>query len=77
MQLSHLDWIIIVAYFLFALTVGLAFSRRAGRSPVDYFVSGRSLPWWIAGTSMVVTTFSADTPLAVTGLLANMNLRTP
>lgn len=74
MQLSPLDWTIIVAYFVFALSVGLVFSRRAGRSVVDYFVSGRSLPWWIAGTSMVATTFAADTPLAVTGLLAKNGL---
>ncbi|MBI4575629.1 MAG: Na+:solute symporter [Planctomycetes bacterium] len=48
------------------LWVGLAFSRRASRSAADYFVSGRSLPWWLAGTSMVATTFAADTPLVIT-----------
>lgn len=74
MHLSPLDWLIIVGYFLFTLGIGLMFSRRASRSLADYFVSGRALPWWIAGTSMVATTFAADTPLAVTGLLAKNGL---
>jgi Na+/proline symporter len=50
--------------------IGLAYTRKAGQSLADYFVSGRSLPWWLAGTSMVATTFAADTPLAVAGLVA-------
>ena len=50
------------------LAVGLAFSRRASASAEQFFLSGRALPWWLAGTSMVATTFAADTPLAVTGL---------
>jgi len=70
MTLSTLDWIIIGAYFVFTLVIGLAFRHRAGRSLADYFVSGRSLPWWLAGTSMVATTFAADTPIAVTGIVA-------
>lgn len=74
MQLTGLDWTIIVAYFAVALGIGLWFRRRAGRSMAEYFVSGRSLPWWIAGTSMVATTFAADTPLAVQGLVAQHGL---
>lgn len=70
MQLTLLDWAIIVGYFFLTLGIGLRFSSRAGSSLSEYFVSGRSLPWWIAGTSMVATTFAADTPLAVTGLVA-------
>ncbi|MCA8948783.1 MAG: Na+:solute symporter [Planctomycetes bacterium] len=70
MQLHALDWTIIVAYLVLALAIGLVFKNRAGSSVVEYFASGRSLPWWIAGTSMVATTFAADTPLAVTGLVA-------
>lgn len=70
MELAILDWLIIAGYFAMALGIGLAFSRRAGGGLDEYFVSGRSLPWWIAGTSMVATTFAADTPLAVTGLVA-------
>ena len=70
MNLSTLDLIIIVAYFVFVLIIGLLFSKKAGQSIKDYFISGRSLPWWLAGTSMVATTFAADTPLAITGLVA-------
>jgi SSS family solute:Na+ symporter len=65
MRISVLDWSLILAYFVFALAIGLYFSRRAGRNIGEYFVSGRSMPWWLAGTSMVATTFAADTPLAV------------
>ncbi|MCH7618352.1 MAG: Na+:solute symporter [Candidatus Marinimicrobia bacterium] len=71
MQLSTLDWALILIYFVFALGVGVYFSKRASGSIVEYFTSGRSLPWWLAGTSMVATTFAADTPLAVTELVAN------
>ncbi|MEZ6102576.1 MAG: sodium:solute symporter family protein [Pirellulaceae bacterium] len=74
MQLDLLDWTIIVAYFVITLVVGVAYTRRAGSSLAEYFVSGRSLPWWIAGTSMVATTFAADTPLAVTGLVVKYGL---
>jgi Na+/proline symporter len=70
MQLHALDWAIIAAYFAVSLGIGLWFKNKAGESFVEYFASGRSLPWWIAGTSMVATTFAADTPLAVTGLIA-------
>lgn len=74
MELHALDWTIIVAYFAVSLGIGLFFKNRAGSSFVEYFASGRSLPWWIAGTSMVATTFAADTPLAVTGLIAKNGL---
>jgi Na+/proline symporter len=72
--LTPLDWVIIAAYLALAFGIGFALRRRAGRSLADYFISGRSLPWWIAGTSMVATTFAADTPLAVTGLVARHGL---
>lgn len=68
-RIALLDIVIIAAYFLFVLFVGIVFHRRATSSLENYFVSGRSLPWWIAGTSMVATTFAADTPLAVTNLV--------
>ncbi len=74
MVLETLDWIIIIAYFVITLGIGLAFLGRAGSSVAEYFVSGRSMPWWLAGTSMVATTFAADTPLAVTGLVATHGL---
>lgn len=66
MELSTGDWTIIIGYLVFALCVGLAYARRAGRGLSDFFASGRSLPWWIVGTSMVATTFSTDTPLLIT-----------
>ena len=69
--MASLDWAIVAAYLLFALAVGLVFRRRAGRDMSQYFLSGRNLPWWIAGTSIVATMFAADTPLVVTGLVAN------
>jgi Na+/proline symporter len=70
MVLTTLDWIIIALYFVASAAIGLYYSSRGGRSVTDYFLTGRSLPWWLAGTSMVATTFAADTPLAVAGLVA-------
>ncbi|RLB53137.1 MAG: sodium:proline symporter, partial [Deltaproteobacteria bacterium] len=64
------DWGIVALYGVFALAAGVWLSRRAGRSAVSYFVSDRNLSWWLLGTSMVATTFAADTPLAVSGLVA-------
>ncbi len=74
MQLTSLDWVIIVSYFLITMAVGIYFTHRAGKNLAEFFVSGRSLPWWIAGTSMVATTFAADTPLAVTSLIVKNGL---
>ncbi len=70
MNLTSFDWLIIAAYFLFNLGIGIYYSRRARGSTSEFFLSGRGVPWWLAGTSMVATTFAADTPLAVTGLVA-------
>ncbi|MEW6238704.1 MAG: sodium:solute symporter family protein [Candidatus Omnitrophota bacterium] len=69
MQLNYLDWSIVIFYFLFVLAVGLYYTRRAGKGIAEYFVSGRNLPWWIVGTSMVATTFSSDTPNLVTDIV--------
>ncbi len=69
MVLTRLDIGVIVGYLVLILGIGLLFGRRAGKSMEEFFISGRALPWWIAGTSMVATTFAADTPLAVTGLV--------
>src|SRR5881275_878484 len=69
MNFTLLDWSAIVAYLGITLFLGLYFRSRSGKSVDDYFVSGRSVSWWLAGTSMVATTFSADTPLLVTGLV--------
>ena len=70
MRLDLGDWLIILAYFVVSAVLGLIYTRRAGSSLTEYFLSGRALPWWLAGTSMVATTFSADTPLVVAGLVA-------
>lgn len=69
MNFTFLDWFAIVSYLLITLFLGLYFRSRSGKSVDDYFVSGRNVSWWLAGTSMVATTFAADTPLVVTGLV--------
>ena len=69
MNFTALDWTAIVAYLGITLFLGLYFRSRSGKSVDDYFVSGRNVSWWLAGTSMVATTFAADTPLVVTGLV--------
>jgi Na+/proline symporter len=69
MHLTTLDYLIVAGYFILIIGTGLFFARRAKRSMLDYFISGRSTPWWLAGTAMVATTFSADTPLAVTEMV--------
>jgi SSS family solute:Na+ symporter len=68
MTLSPLDWAVIAGYLLLMLLLGVYFRRRSSQSTEEYFVSGRQVSWWLAGTSMVATTFAADTPLVVTGL---------
>ena len=68
-SLSLFDWSIIIAYLLFALGVGAYYAKRASRSSEEYYLAGRTLPWWVLGTSMVATTFAADTPLVITEYL--------
>ncbi|HUX60822.1 MAG TPA: sodium:solute symporter family protein [Ignavibacteriaceae bacterium] len=70
MQLNYIDFIVIALYFLFNLGVGFYLRKRATKSVSDFFISGRNVSWWLAGTSMVATTFAADTPLVVSGLVA-------
>ncbi|UCD25421.1 MAG: Na+:solute symporter [Gemmatimonadota bacterium] len=69
MQLTNVDWIVVLSYGLVALVVGIVFARRAGKGTGEFFLSGRKLPWWLLGTSMVATTFSTDTPNLVTDLV--------
>jgi len=69
-QLTFADWTVVALYFALMLGIGLYYKRRASSSFEEYFLSGRTVPWWLAGTSMVATTFAADTPLAVTGMVA-------
>lgn len=64
-----IDWIIVAAYLLLSLLIGLYYSKRAGKNTSEFFLGGRNLPWFIAGISMVATTFAADTPLAVNELV--------
>jgi Na+/proline symporter len=70
MKLTSWDWLAIAVYFLTNILIGLYYRKRATRSTEDFFVGGRKVTWWLAGTSMVATTFAADTPLAVTGFVA-------
>jgi Na+/proline symporter len=70
LTLTAVDWLVIAAYFALNLAIGLYYARRARGSTTDFFLSGREVPWWLAGTSMVATTFAADTPLVVTGMVA-------
>src|SRR5947207_9337168 len=70
MTLTIVDWLVIAAYFALNLAIGVFYARRARGSTTEFFLSGRNVPWWLAGTSMVATTFAADTPLVVTGMVA-------
>ncbi len=69
MQLNFIDFLIIGFYFLFVLLIGVLYARRAGKGIDEYFVSGRNLPWWLIGTSMVATTFATDTPNLVANIV--------
>jgi Na+/proline symporter len=69
MNITPIDWAIVAAYFLLSAGIGFAFTKRGGESLSEYFISGRRVPWWLAGASMVATTFAADTPLVVTGFV--------
>ncbi len=66
--MQQLDWLIVGIYVLSAIGIGLFFTKKAAKSSTDFFVAGRSLPWIIAGTSIVATTFSSDTPIFVAGM---------
>ena len=70
MRLTIIDWLVIGAYFALNIGIGFYYKARASSSVSEFFLSGRNVPWWLAGTSMVATTFAADTPLVVTGLVA-------
>ena len=69
MQLSSLDWAILIAFFIILLSIGFIASKKAGNSVNEFFLSGRNMPWWLLGISMVATTFSADTPNLVTDIV--------
>ena len=69
MQLQDLDWTIILLFFLTFIIIGLFTSKKSGKNSKEYFLSGRNMPWWLLGISMVATTFSADTPNLVTNIV--------
>ncbi|MDE5116917.1 MAG: Na+:solute symporter, partial [Trichodesmium sp. St2_bin2_1] len=69
-----IDWLIVLLYLILTMGMGLYLSGKGAKSLADFFVSGRSLPWWLAGTSMAATTFSIDTPLYITGVVANRGI---
>ncbi len=75
MKLLTLDWSIIIGYLATSLLIGLYFSKRAGSNLVEYFVAGRKLSWWVAGTSIVATSFAADTPLAIARIVRTQGLQ--
>src|SRR6195256_5687405 len=74
MPLTATDWTVIVGYLLINLLIGIYYRRRASGNTAEFFISGRDVPWWLAGTSMVATTFAADTPLLVTGIVARYGI---
>ena len=69
MALELVDWLIVAAFFVVMLTVGLLVAKRSGKSSTEYFLGGRAMPWWLLGISMVATTFSTDTPNLVTDIV--------
>jgi Na+/proline symporter len=72
--MNALDWLVIGVYLAGTLFIGIWFSRRGAKTFADFFVGGRALPWWLAGTSMAATTFSVDTPLYVTGMVSRRGI---
>jgi solute:Na+ symporter, SSS family len=74
MRITPLDWVVVAVYFLANLLIGLYYRRKASANTGEFFVSGREVSWWLAGTSMVAATFAADTPLAVTGFVATQGI---
>lgn len=72
--MAPIDWIVVFLYMIVTVAIGVYLSRRASQSVEDFFVSGRSLPWWLAGTSMAATTFSVDTPLYIAGVVGNRGI---
>tara|TARA_B100000575_G_scaffold223629_1_gene184092 strand:- start:10889 stop:12658 length:1770 start_codon:yes stop_codon:yes gene_type:complete len=69
MQLENLDWLIILSFFIVSLVIGVVVSKKSGKDVTEFFLSGRKMPWWLLGISMVATTFSADTPNLVTDIV--------
>ena len=71
MVLELIDWVIIGLFFVISIGIGIFVSKKAGKNTSEFFLSGRSMPWWLLGVSMVATTFSADTPNLVADIVRN------
>jgi len=71
MDIANIDWIIIISFLLLTLLVGFIVSKKSGENASEFFLSGRNMPWWLLGLSMVATTFSTDTPNLVTDIVRN------
>ena len=74
MPLKPIDFGVILAYFIMVLCIGILFRKVSGKNKEEYFLAGRNIPWWLAGISIVATTFGADTPLAICGIIASKGL---
>ncbi|MGF1498194.1 MAG: sodium:solute symporter family protein [Elainellaceae cyanobacterium] len=72
--MQQIDWLVVIVYLIITMMVGLYLARRASSSLTEFFVSGRNLPWWLAGTSMAATTFSIDTPLYIAGVVGSRGI---
>jgi len=75
MNISMLDWIIVVSYLVFSVVIGVYFSKRGTKSVDDFFIANRTLPWWLAGITMAASAFAIDTPLGITGLVAKHGIQ--
>jgi len=71
MTLATIDWVLIISFFTLVLAIGIYVSKKSGKNTSEYFLSNRSMPWWLLGFSMVATTFSTDTPNLVTDIVRN------
>src|SRR5947209_19749229 len=74
MPLNVYDWLVIAGYLLINLAIGVYYRRQASGNTEEFFISGRNVSWWLAGTSMVATTFAADTPLFVSGVVSTQGI---
>ncbi|MEI8176894.1 MAG: sodium:proline symporter, partial [Candidatus Omnitrophota bacterium] len=75
MILSRFDWAIIILYMVISIAIGLYFSRAGSKGILEYFVAGREVNWWLAGTSIVATSFAADTPLVIAAIVRTHGLQ--
>jgi Na+/proline symporter len=73
-SLSGLDWLIIAVFFVITFAIGFALVKKGSGSLMDYFIAGRKMTWWLAGTSIVATSFAADTPLVISGWMRTNGL---